>query len=295
MILFAPASGTESAAYLSQIENLVSHGYVVACLQGPEASNAISFEDTRLTDFEADMRRAFFSPGPKTKKAILARAEGFEQSRETAQSTKVRFAFNQMILLATGHSQRAPFAGRVDLEHVGAFGHASGGNAVATLCASDIHISACLDEDGWTANGLLAQAQPRELPNQPFLWIDLPLKWPRQDALTYAHMNAAEFRRLATLGAAAADRELQSRMRRAYKVSLLAPDLTDKNFTDGPLVWSMRRGRIENRKARAALAIINTYSRTFFDKYLKNQSAPLLDSTGNSPFPAVRIQRYGMR
>jgi Platelet-activating factor acetylhydrolase, isoform II len=293
LILFAPARRNESSAYLSQIENLVSHGYVVACFQGADASNEITFEDTRLTDFEADMRRAFFFPGIRTTEGILARVKRFEQARETAECAKVRFALNQLILLATDHSEHAPFMGHVDLEHVGAFGHASGGSAVAELCASDLRISACVDEDGWTSTGLFAQRDQRDLPRQPFLFLDLPLKQPRADALAYAHMGTAEFRRSATLAAAASDRQLRSATRPAYKLSLLAPNLTDKNFTDAPLVWSMRQGRIEDREARSALAIINVYARTFFDEYLKNEAAPLLDSSGISAFPAVNIQRYG--
>lgn len=293
LLLFIPASGNGGAAYLSQIENLVSHGYVVACLQGAEASNEIPFEDARLMDYEADMRRAFFFPGPKTAKAISARAGAFEQSREAAECEKLRFSLYQMIFLATDRSQHAPFVGRIDLDHIGAFGHASGGNAVANLCASAVHISACLDEDGWTANGLLAQEQPSELPHHPFLWISLPFKAPRQDALAYAHMSSAEFRHSVRLAAAASDRDLRSFAGPAYKVSLLARDLMDDNFTDGPLVWSMKQGRIEDKEAPAALAIINIYSRQFFDKYLKNESAPLLDSAGASAFPAINIQRYG--
>jgi hypothetical protein len=81
----------------------------------------------------------------------------------------------------------------------------------------------------------------------------------------------------------------------AYRVSLFAPDLTDKNFTDGPLVWSMTRGHINDIQARAALVVINIYSRTFFDKYLKNKSAPLLDSNSKSSFSHVRFQHYGVR
>ena len=295
LILFSPAAGNESAAYLSQIENLVSHGYIVASLQNSEGPSAIWFQDTGLTVFETDMRRAFFFSASRNPDAVLARAEGFERSRETAESAKLRFAFNQVILIATDRSRRAPFAGRIDLEYVGVFGHASGGNAVARLCASDPRISACVDENGWTSKGLLTEGNPSRLPRQPFLWIDMPMKWLDGAELTYAQISRDRFGRLAKASAVAADRELKSLMGGAYRISLLTPDLNDKNFTDGPLVWSMKRGHIGDAKARAALAVINVYSRTFFDKYLKGRSAPLLNSNATSPFSKVRFQSYGVQ
>jgi hypothetical protein len=295
LILFSPAAGNESAAYLSQIENLVSHGYIVASLQDSEALNAIWFHDTRLTVFETDMRRSFFYPASRDPEAVWARAKSFEQSREMAESARVRFAFNQLILIATDRSRRPPFAGRIDLEHVGALGHASGGNAVARLCASDPRISACVDEDGWTPNGLLAEESPSQLPRQPFLWMDMPLRWPDGAELTYAHITRNQFGYWAAASAVTADLELRSLTSGAYRISLLSPGWNDKNFTDGPLAWSMKRGRIGDAQAQAALGVTNVYSRTFFDKYLKGKSAPLLDSNTNPPFSDVRVRRYGVQ
>jgi Platelet-activating factor acetylhydrolase, isoform II len=292
LILFSPDIGNESAAYLSQVENLVSHGYIVASLQSSESLNAISFQDTRLTVFEADMRRAFSFPTTRDVESALARAQRFEQSREEAEAAKLRFAFNHVILISAGRSQHAPFAGRIDLENVGAFGHGSGANAVAQLCASDVRIAACLDEDGWTPNGLLSQANPSHLPRQPFLWIDIPLKWSERAELTYAHITRDQFTRLTKSSATAADLQLKLLAGDAYRITLLAPDLNDKNFTDGPLVWSMKRGHIGSAEARTALAVTNLYSRTFFDKYLKGGSASLLDSNTDSPFSEVSVRRY---
>jgi hypothetical protein len=279
-------------AYLSQIENLVSNGYIVASLQGSGGLDAISFQDTRLTVFEADMRRAFFDAASKEPEAVLARAEALEQSRETVECAKVRFAFNQVISIATDSARRAPFAGRIDFEHVGAFGHASGGNAVAQLCASDQRISACVDEDGWTPYGIMPERNPPQLPGQPFLLIDVPLKWPEAAELSYAHITRDQFRRLAKDADIAADSELKSLRNGGYRISLLRRDWNDQDFTDGPLVWSMSHGHIGNTGARTALAITNVYSRRFFDKYLRLRSSPVLDSSNDVPFSNVRVQRY---
>ena len=295
LILFSPAAGNQSGAYLSQIENLVSHGYIVASLQGGDRLDAIWFKDTRLTMFDRDMRQAAFQSAGGKPESNLARAGSFELNREKAESARLRFAFNQIILISTDRSQRAPFAGHIDLERVAAFGHGSGGNAVAQFCASDPRIAACVDEDGWTANGLLAEWSPAQLPRQPFLWMDVPLKRPDPAELAYAHISQNSFVTLAKASAIEADLELGSFTGGAYHISLLSTDLSDKNFTDAPIVWSMNRGRIGDAEARNALAVTNLYSRMFLDKYLKQRPAPLLDSTPNSPFPKVRVQRYGAR
>ena len=44
-----------------------------------------------------------------------------------------------------------PFAGHLDLDHVGAFGHSFGGIAAAHACQIDRRIKACLNEDGVVA------------------------------------------------------------------------------------------------------------------------------------------------
>jgi hypothetical protein len=295
LILFSPASGNKSAAYLSQIENLVSHGYIVASLQDEGELNAVGFRETRLTEFERDMRRASFQPATGKPESSLARAQRFELSREKAESARLHFVFSQIILISTDRSRHAPFAGHIDLERVAAFGHGSGGNAIARLCASDPRIAACVDEDGWTANGLLAESNPAQLPRQPFLWIDVPLKQPDPAELAYAHISRDNFARLAKASAAGADLELRSFIAGAYHVSLLSADLSDKNFTDAPIIWSMKQGEIGDTDARNALAVTNLYSRVFFDKYLKQKSAPLLELVSDSPFAKVHIQRYGAR
>ncbi len=64
---------------------------------------------------------------------------------------------------------------------------------MAQLYASDQHISACVDEDGWTPNGLLSQEKPSQLSWQAFLWLDVPLKQPAGAELRYAHVSRDQF------------------------------------------------------------------------------------------------------
>lgn len=292
LVLFRPAVGNSSAAYLSQIENLVSHGYIVASVEPREEFAAQAFGDTRLTLFEGDLRRSFFFPASRTPQAVLDRAEALAHNRESLASADLRFAFDQVILLGSETKRAAPFAGRIDLEHVGAFGHASGGNAVARLCQLDSRISACLDENGWTPSGPIPQAGRWGLLRQPFMWIDMRLKAPDGAELTYARVSRNNFTRLTNDSETAADLELRSLTGGGYRVSLLMPDLNDKNFTDGPLVWSMSPSHRGDSEARAALAVTNVYARTFFDAYLKAKSSQLLESEAEPPFPRIRVRHY---
>ena len=251
LILFRPAVGNSSGAYLSQIENLVSHGYIVASVEPREKMNTVAMGDTRLTVFEGDLRRSSFFSAGRSLQAVLRDAEALEEKRESLASADLRFAFDQIILLGSGTKKAAPFAGRVDLEHVGAFGHGTGGNAVARLCESDSRISACLDENGWTPRGPIAGTDHSGLPHKPFMWIDMRLKAPDDAELTYARLSSNQFTNLKNDSENAADLELRSLTDGGRRVSLLMPDLNDKNFTDGPTVWSMspthRKGDSEAR------------------------------------------------
>ena len=75
--LFYPALGNGSAAYSSQIEKLVSHGYIVACVEPPDVSPTMAFGDSRPILF------------------VLGRGESW-------------YVFNQLILLMTQDRHGAP-------------------------------------------------------------------------------------------------------------------------------------------------------------------------------------------
>jgi len=64
----------------------------------------------------------------------------------------------------------APFAGHLDLNRVGAFGHSIGGMTSARACQIDIRIRACIDEDSTDDVGSpFSVITPGSIPKQPFL------------------------------------------------------------------------------------------------------------------------------
>ena len=60
----------------------------------------------------------------------------------------IRFVLNELTRENRIGSSRLPFAGRLDLARVGAFGHSAGGQAAAHACQIDRRLRACLNQDG---------------------------------------------------------------------------------------------------------------------------------------------------
>ncbi len=185
----------------------------------------------------------------------------------------------------------APFAGRLDLSRVGALGHSDGGTAAGLACKLDQRISACLSEDGWTPNGPDPETPPANAPSRPFMWINVPLASPENEQLAYLHMGRSEFDRLARNSEVLANRELNSLRNEGYRVTVRLPEVTDNYFTDGPFVWSMLNppGSVTERNV---LVIVNTYTRAFFDHYLRGGPGDLLDGS-TLPLRNVEVKRYG--
>lgn len=291
LIVFCPNADNPAAAYLSQIENLVSHGYIVASREDGNPPHLMAFGDTKLLTYEADLRRASF--WPKTKRDdVLGRADGFQYQRELSDSESLRLALDQITLLVTNKLERPPFADRIDLLHAGALGQGSGGSSVAQFCASHSEISACVDEDGWSAAGLFSKAMATPLPRQSFLWINVRANMPDDAALQYARISRDRFRQILDTAAIRAELELTSMGAHAYQATLTSPGVLDKNFTDGPLVWSMASQHRADDKARMALAVTNTLVRSFFDCHLKHWQTSVLESKDHTPRSILRVKNY---
>jgi hypothetical protein len=63
----------------------------------------------------------------------------------------IRFVLDELTRENLAHSSSLPFAGHLDLSHVGAFGHSFGGIAAAHACQLDRRFKACLNEDSVVA------------------------------------------------------------------------------------------------------------------------------------------------
>jgi hypothetical protein len=146
VLIFSPGMGTPPDFYGYQLADLASRGYVVFALGHLYASGNIVLSDG--------------SVAPE----LPEEADDAARDRSVATwSQDQRFVLSRVQELAQpGSGDR--MQGRLDLGHVGVFGHSRGGAAAAQSCLEDARFSACADLDGSVSSAVLDRAIAR-----PFL------------------------------------------------------------------------------------------------------------------------------
>lgn len=264
VILFSHGLGTVAALYSALLENLASQGYVVVGVDHPYFSSAFYLPDGTLT-FNVSRDR---------------------QGEAVIQAQDLVFVLDRLARLDRDDPR---FRGRLDLGHVGVFGHSRGGFAAPHACLLDARFDACLNLDGYELTNAVMQRGIA----QPYMHIQEQYPW--QPAPTDAELAAAhQTRAQADQEIAAAEHEwaeLFGRMRGGATVVNIAGGV-HASFSDGPLVAPDHHPGIRLDAARG-LAITNAYILAFFDAYLRGRPSPLL--TGATPYPEVTLRRYGAR
>ncbi|MCY1073499.1 alpha/beta hydrolase family protein [Archangium lansingense] len=129
IILFSPGAGFSPTFYASVLEELASHGYVVVATSHTYTNGPVIFPDGRYAPNTQDPSGLFGTPYFD----VLV--------------TDLRFILSQVRALDAGDAQ-GRFAGRLDLERVGVFGHSIGGAASTIVCQKEPSVRACSNLDG---------------------------------------------------------------------------------------------------------------------------------------------------
>jgi predicted dienelactone hydrolase len=268
VIFFSHGMGMITQLYTTQIEELVSHGYVVVALSHPYDAWLVSFSDGIQIPFETKQRSA----AGNTEEQHIA----FENKRIEWWAADIRFALDQLIIINSMKADSIPFAGHLDLTNVGAMGHSAGGRAAARACQLDVRIKSCANQDG------VAMMQPFYLGSdgigmkQPFLLFERVRDVAPDEAdaasigMTLPELNA-----------------LISRLRRdkqnalaatggSYHVLLKFDSSSHMSFSDLPLLQA--KNDLESAAARRVLQVTCRYTREFFDKTLRDAISTLYDS-----------------
>jgi predicted dienelactone hydrolase len=274
VILVSPGMGSNGFQYTSLVEELVSHGYVVATIDHPFQSWVIVYPDGRKVSVAHTPKEAPSDP-----------AQGLARYRESvaARSADLRFALDQLALLDRGQGDPR-FAGRLDLQRVGVLGHSIGGVAAAEACHDDARFRAAANLDGHAASlPFLLDAEGRG-PQQPFLEITDGNAQPSDEQLAAAKQSREDVeRQLAEID----DRvraKLQSVAGGSYRVTI--PGIKHDSFSDMAL-WDAEP--VDARLRRVNL--LRDYLRAFFDKTLRGDRDTLLDAE-RPPDDAVKVERF---
>jgi predicted dienelactone hydrolase len=244
-----------------QVEELVSHGYIVAAIDHPYVAAGVDFPDGRRTSFDPRMfdRRFIDSIIP-----VLAQ--------------DVSFTIDQLAALNSA-DPHGVLTGRLDLQRIGVFGVSIGGAVAAASCLRDVRLKACLPMDNFMPENVVRQGLL-----QPTLWISRDAAAMRSEGWAEVDIE-----------------EVQSTMRGTYhRVSgpgylLLISGMFHQNFSDFPFfvarplgIWLGLDGPIDWRRGHA---IINAYTRAFFDRHLKELTAITLLDRSSPDDPEVIFER----
>ena len=288
VVLFSHGNTSTSFSYTSAIEDLVSHGYVVAAVEHPYTASAVAFPDGKVIVYadRQTLNRDRPSDVPYFEGVEIAMRE-MRQLNEI-QAADLRFAREQLARL--DESDSSPFAGRLDMAHVAAVGHPLGGMSAVRACQIDARITACANLDGGTPDGtFLRYAGARPL-QQPFLYVEAtPPPTFTDEQLTDRGITRVEWTANANGVAQTQERQLRESQGGGYKVQLRASGMNHGSFGDA--VLSATTAEAEQR-ARHNLLLTIEVTRAFLDKYLKSSKETLLDR-GTPGNQEVTISRYG--
>jgi predicted dienelactone hydrolase len=147
VLVFSPGLWVARQSYTALVTELASRGYVVVAMSHAYDSPAVLFSDGRSADESADPVRGEI---PMAQQIDIRAADSM-------------FVLNQLTRL-TELEAESPLAGRLDLGHVGIFGHSLGGATAAQVLATDDRFLGGLNIDG----RLFGPAPDLD---RPFLWL----------------------------------------------------------------------------------------------------------------------------
>jgi dienelactone hydrolase len=249
VLVMGPGLGFLAADYTTLAEELASHGYIVLGVNVTYVSKVVVFSDGRV--------------------ARSAPALGDAVSLLQLWVADQRFVLDQVARLnAMNHRNR--FAGRLDLQRIGLFGHSFGGATALEVCRIDVRCKAGASLDGYP----FANTGGRDL-QQPFMFI-----WSEPS-------NVADPGWQQAVGNA---RRLTSQLTEGvYQFSIKGAG--HLGFTDSAVLWApllKRSGSLGSLDGARGLHIAATYVRLFFDRHLRGRDAPALDGAPQA-YPEVGV------
>ena len=155
VVVFRPGLSALTLGYTALAEDLASRGYVVVGFDAPFRTALVVTPDGRvvLRTPQNDLDRLAAN---ELEPAALRLQRGW--------SADIAFALDQLRQL--DESESGLLAGRLDLEHVGVFGHSLGGATAAQFCHDDARCKAGIDMDGALRGSVVSDGL-----EQPFLFL----------------------------------------------------------------------------------------------------------------------------
>ncbi|MBN1549208.1 dienelactone hydrolase family protein [Candidatus Babeliales bacterium] len=280
VILFSPGFRGFQDSNTAQCESLASHGYVVVGITHPYDNTVVKFSDDRIADGLKSLSKR--SQGiPLEQSSIL-------DDSATIWLADIEFVLNKLEQLKQDNNSF--LYKRLDLNHIGMFGHSMGGSTALQIAAHDSRIKAAVNLDGALFGYNIAKKIDKPcmvlLAGNGVTFNERPLtqnEWKR-----YNITSQEEEAKLKESYLPALDKLAQSTHHNFY--TFVVKNAGHLDFSDmalsksaAPLVHLiamtnsslLRLGSINGEKVTE---IVNAYLLSFFNKYLKKETSALLDS-----------------
>ncbi len=276
VLIFSPGGGMIRELYTSQLEDLASHGYVVAAITHTYDGFVTLFPDGSHVAYDG---KRWPKPPSLEGEANLNQLEWHVED--------IRVVLDELSRAPSA----LPFAGRLDLGRVGAFGHSFGGIAAAHACQKDQRIRVCLNQDGAVAN------QPYFLDargwgmDQAFMLIERSSRTepPTDQELAAMKLTRARVTEIRKRLDSRRDRALRATGKGTVRVALQRGETSHMDFSDIPLLGASNPA--ERAMRERVLSVVKSYTRAFFDLHLKGLKSPLLDA-GMSDQLVEAVQKF---
>lgn len=178
IVVFSHGGGIQVLYYSTLLEELASHGYVVAAVEHPEDEELVVLPDGAVIEqkgWEDDAKRT-----------PAQRAE-FHRQRHEVDAADNSFVLDQLARVNAGKIT-SPLRGRLDLKRISAAGHSLGGMSSVFSCARDSRFYACVNLDGGLDAG--EQYPPVKQPLLAIFGGPPPVKLPIESDENFAKRQA---------------------------------------------------------------------------------------------------------
>lgn len=310
LIYLTGFSGWSSTNTL-QVQELVSHGYVVVGLDQPYTAAAVTFPDGTVVQAldRARERKLVDQSIVPVNPALELNGLPLEDGIIPYLAEDVSFTLNRLADINAGRGEAAELAdvdggdladadgnladadgnlagedgvlaGKLDLNSVGVFGVSLGAMAGAQSCHNDLRLKACLMVDAAMPVAVVESGL-----TQPAMWVTRDADVMRLEREKSGGWSEDEIRMTQHTM-----RDTFGKSTSPSKYFVDVPGAFHVDFTDAPL-WTPINKQLGLSGPQGAQTpeILGAYVKAFFDEALRSRPAPLLDGT-LKPYPGVVVR-----
>lgn len=260
VVVFSPGNTMNAAMYSCLLEELASHGFIVAALDHPGEARAFVTEELAVIKYAEE------------KPASGARPfENIAREKIAGRVQDIAFALKKLTELNVQQDSR--FHDRIKVGASGLFGHSMGGIAAAQAASELPDIAASLNMDGALGTLPFIPDSAGKGPARPFMLLAKPFLEPTAEELKRLGMSKEKVIAARSKVAEHINELMASTPAEKYRVTIARA--RHNSFSD-ELLLAGEPG------AKERLAITRAMLLAFFQKHLVHASSPLLDGPNQS-------------